>query len=160
MDTSRVKIMNNCLHLPTGQPVPNDAPRLGLLALLTTDSSLRPFGETRCPTRQVTVSRSFRTLLSRWLHTSQRPMLTRIQAATMTLYYMFEKFSRPRRTRGPQEHRLRLPSHDSHWYFVYPCDHTPTAAPRSPRYWYQVGAEDQALTEQVSLRPTDLEGAR
>ncbi len=167
VDTGHVKIINNWLFLPTGQPIPNDGHGLGLQVSIDTwlSANVQPFSDTTTQTPQRDMpphatSYSFEIILEPAVSTGAYITEEADSDAgdggdeyTTELYDMYEVFAMKKKDSKPSKASTvppaKLPSPP-------PLPPTPAApvAPststgRTPQYRYQASAEDQALTKQL-----------
>ena len=164
--TGRALIINECLHLPNKQPIPNDGSGRGLKSAIDTwlaANSARPGEPSTVPT-QATVTAAFQHTSSSQMALSFEAIQPAIPAAYITeatesceendedgdslsgeLYDMYEVFAAEKKKR---ETRSSKPPNAA------PVPPPTTTVPipstsRAPQYRYQSSAEDQKLTNEL-----------
>jgi hypothetical protein len=162
--TGRVKIVSNRLHLPTGEPIPNDGRGLGLKASLDAwlAANAQPSSDTTMPAPQHdppphTTSYSFEILpepaVPTGAYITEEADLdsgSDDNAYSSELYDMYEVFATKKKDSKPPKAPVPAPTS--------PPTRPPVAAAppvsstsmgRTPQYRYQASAEDQALTKEL-----------
>ena len=157
--TGCVKIISNRLHLPTGEPMPNDGRGLGLKASLDAwlAANAQPPSDATMPSPQrdppphatsysFEISPEPRALAGAYIaEGADSDSGSNNDAYTPELYDMYEVFATKKKDSKPSETpvstQASLPS-------------PPPAAPststgRTPQYRYQASAEDQTLTKEL-----------
>ena len=162
--TGRVKIIGNRLHLPTGEPIPNDGHGLGLKASLDAwlAANVQPSSDTTMPAPQHDppphmISYSFEIVPQPAVPTgayiteeADSDTGSDDNVYTTELYDMYEVFAAKKKDSTP----LKAPT--SAAAIPPPPPPAPTTRPapststsRPPQYRYQASAEDQALTKEL-----------
>ena len=162
--TGRVKIIGNRLHLPTGEPIPNDGHGLGLKASLDAwlAANVQPSSDTTMPAPQHDppphmISYSFEIVPQPAVPTgayiteeADSDTGSDDNVYTTELYDMYEVFAAKKKDSTP----LKAPT--SAAAIPPPPPPAPTTRPapststsRPLQYRYQASAEDQALTKEL-----------
>ena len=157
--TNRLKVIDGRLHLPTGEPIPNDGRGQGLKASLDAWLAANTQVPTSTPQRDPpphTTSYSFEI-------SPEPPVATGAYIAeeadsdsgdeddvyTSELYDMYEVFAAKKKDSGPSKTpastQVNPPPPPSSKVPPVP----PTPISRTPQYRYQASAEDQALTKEL-----------
>src|SRR6266702_774314 len=165
VDTGRVKIFDNRLFLPTGQPIPNDGRGLGLQASVDAwlSANKPPSSDSTTPTPQRdapphATSCSFEIVPEPAVPTGAYITEEADSDAgsddheyTMELYDMYEVFATKKKDLKPSKASTAPPP------TLSPSPPPASAAPpapststgRVPQYRYQASAKDQALTKEL-----------
>jgi len=167
VDTGCVKIVNNRLFLPTGQPIPNDSRGLGLQASVDAwlSTNKPPSSDSTTPTPQHdapphATSYSFEIVPEPAVPTGayiteEADLDTGDDDCgyTTELYDMFEVFATKKKDSKPTKMSAAPPAKLPSPPPPPPAPATPsapsTSTGRTPQYQYQASAEDQALTKQL-----------
>ena len=161
--TGRVKVVDNRLHLPTGEPIPNDGRGLGLKASLDAwlAANPQPSSDTTAspPQRDLPPHKSYsfeivpeHTVPAGAYITEEADIDSdsNDDVYTSELYDMYEVFATKKKDAKPskapastQESSSPPPPPAT----AQPTPSVPTG--RTPQYRYQASAEDQALTKEL-----------
>ncbi|KAI9437811.1 hypothetical protein BJY52DRAFT_1196292 [Lactarius psammicola] len=163
VDTGRVKIVNNRLFLPTGQPIPNDGHGLGLQASIDAwlSANVQSSSDTATPTLQRdapphTTSYSFEIVPEPVVSTGAY-ITEEVDSDTgdsdknytTDFYDMYEVFSTKKKDSRPFKPATTPTNPPSPPPAPVAPSATSTSTSRVPQYRYQATAEDQALTKEL-----------
>jgi hypothetical protein len=166
VDTGCVKIIGNRLHLPTGEPIPNDGCGLGLKASLDAwlAANAPPSSVTTMPTPQCdppphTTSYSFEILPELTVPTSvyiteeaDTDSGNDDNTYTSELYDMYEVFATKKKDSRPPANKASplAPTSPPSLPSASTAPPVPSASMNcAPQYRYQASMEDQALTKEL-----------